>query len=106
MNLPTLAMELLATAGAAPAGRAAQTLLPGAGAALKQTAMALMAGAALADHESPGAATLQVLHGTVRLSAGEDEWTLDAGDHASIPPVRHGLAAVSDSVVLITVAQI
>jgi quercetin dioxygenase-like cupin family protein len=105
VSLPALATELLAAAESASAGRAARTLVPGAGAQLKQTVMALTAGAALADHDSPGAATLQVLKGTVRLSAGQQEVQLDVGDYAAIPPTRHGLVAVDDAVVLITVAQ-
>ena len=105
VSLPAVAIELLDAARSASAGRAARTLVPGAGAALKQTVMALTAGAALADHDSPGAATLQVLTGTVRLSAGEEEVQLDAGDHAAIPDTRHGLVALVDAVVLITVAQ-
>ena len=104
VSLADLETELLAAAKSASSGRAARTLIPGGGAPLKQTVMALTAGSALADHDSPGAATLQVLKGTVRLSAGQQELQLDAGDHVAIPPERHGLAAVDDSVVLITVA--
>jgi len=81
-------------------------LTPGAGAALKQTLLALAAGRSLADHESPGAATLQVLLGGVRLTAGgQEDLELHVGDHAPIPPVRHGLDALDDAVVLISVAQ-
>ena len=38
----------------APAGRAALTLGPGAGAPLKQTLLALRGGVQLADHDAPG----------------------------------------------------
>lgn len=105
VHLPATARDLLAKARSAGAGRAARTLTPGAGAALKQTLLALVAGRTLADHESPGDATIQVLAGRVRLTGGGAERVLAAGDHASIPPVRHGLASFEDAVVLISVAQ-
>lgn len=106
INLPKAAAQLLESAQASHAGRAGHTLTPGAGAALKQTLLALAAGRSLADHESPGAATLQVLLGGVRLTAGgQEDLELHVGDHAPIPPVRHGLDALDDAVVLISVAQ-
>lgn len=104
-NLPDVAAELLEVARTSHAGRAGRTLIPGAGAPLKQTVMALVAGESLADHESPGAATLQVLAGAVRLTGGGEALELQAGDHAAIPPVRHGLVALDDAVVLISVGQ-
>lgn len=105
VNLPDAAAELLEVARTSHAGRAGRTLIPGAGAPLKQTLMALVAGQSLADHESPGAATLQVLAGAVRLTGGGEAIELQAGDHAPIPPVRHGLVALDDAVVLISVGQ-
>lgn len=104
VNLPAAGAALLETARAASAGRAGRTLTPGAGAALKQTLLALVAGQSLDDHDSPGAATLQVLQGTVRLTGG-GVVELHEGDHAPIPPVRHGLEAVEDAVLLLSVAQ-
>ncbi|WP_370324206.1 cupin [Euzebya sp.] len=102
--LPAAVDAVLAEARDARSGRAARTLVPGAGAPLKQTLLALTAGTVLADHESPGAATIQVLRGEVRLTSGEGPQVLDAGALAPIPPMRHGLAANDDAVVLITVA--
>lgn len=104
INLPAAAQELLGNARTSSAGRAGRTLTPGAGAPLKQTLLALAAGQRLGDHASPTAATLQVLVGAVRLTAGSDEVDLHTGDHASIPPVRHGLEALDDTVVLLSVA--
>jgi quercetin dioxygenase-like cupin family protein len=105
-DLPKAAARVLETARASDAGRAGHTLTPGAGAALKQILLALVAGRSLDDHESPGAATLQVLIGRVRLTAGGQEGVeLRTGDHAPIPHVRHGLDALDDAVVLISVAQ-
>jgi quercetin dioxygenase-like cupin family protein len=71
-NLGAAATQLLERAAAAPAGRAALTLVPGAGAPLKQTLLALRGGVQLAEHDAPGAATLQVLQGRVRLVTSEE----------------------------------
>ena len=106
VNRPQAAATLLRTARTTPAGRAGRTLTPGAGAALKQSLLALVAGRSLADHESPAAATLQVISGTVRLTGGgPHDVELRAGDQAAIPPVRHGLEALEDTVVLLSVAH-
>lgn len=105
VDLQAAAAELLGTARASKAGRAARTLTPGAGAALKQALLALVDGQRLADHDSPTAATLQVLVGAVRLTGGGEDIDLRAGEHAPIPPVRHGLQALGDAVVLLSVAQ-
>ncbi len=103
-SLPQLASELLAKAAASSAGRAAQTLYGGQKHSLRQTVIALADGQGLDDHESPGEATLQVLQGRVRLTAGESVWEGGAGEHVLIPPQRHGLAALEPSVFLLTVA--
>src|SRR5437762_11448920 len=58
-NLAAAAAELLERAAAAPAGRAALTLVSGAGAPLKLTLLALWGGVHLAEHDAPGAATLR-----------------------------------------------
>ena len=72
--------------------------------ALRQTLVALASGHELAEHNSPGEATLQVLRGHVRLIAGDDTWDGAAGDQITIPPVRHALEALEDSAVLLTVS--
>jgi quercetin dioxygenase-like cupin family protein len=53
----------LAEARQAHSGRAAYTLHGGHAHELRQTMMALLAGRQLAEHESPGESTLQVLQG-------------------------------------------
>ena len=73
--------------------------------ALRETVIALLAGHELNDHESPGEATLQVLRGRVRVSSDEDSWEGGVGEHVIIPPERHGVAALEDSVVLLTVVK-
>jgi quercetin dioxygenase-like cupin family protein len=69
---------------------------------LRQTLLALSAGTSLAEHDSPGEATLYVLIGRVRLQAGGDCWDGRDGDLITIPPARHELHAFEDAAVLLT----
>jgi quercetin dioxygenase-like cupin family protein len=57
----------------------------------------------LAGHEAPGAATLQVLRGRVRLVASDKRWELGEADHIQIPPT-HRLESMKDAAILLTVA--
>ena len=104
-SLTALAEEQMAVAHESHSGRAAHTVYGGQEHELRQTVIALVSGHELAEHESPGEATLQVLRGRVRLSCGDDSWEGASGDYAVIPPARHGLAALEDSVVLLTVVK-
>lgn len=104
MDLTALQEELLARARAASARRAAHTVHGGDG-MLRQTALALLAGAELAEHDSPPEATLQVLSGRIRLNGRGRHWELRAGELAPIPPERHSVAAIEDSVFLLTVRR-
>jgi quercetin dioxygenase-like cupin family protein len=103
-SLTTLADQQLAAAREASSGRSAVTVYGGREHDLRQTLIALAADQTLGEHEAPGEATLQVLRGTVRLSAGDDHWDGREGDHTAIPPARHDLHALTDAVVLLTVA--
>jgi quercetin dioxygenase-like cupin family protein len=103
-HVPTLADAVLAEARQSQAGRAGRTLTPGAGLPLTQTLLALVAGVTLNEHESPGAATVHVLQGRLRLDAGGEELELGTGDHASIPAMRHSVTSLEDAVALLTVA--
>lgn len=102
-SLTALTEDLLAQARAASSGRSAHTVHGGHEHSLRQTVLALAAGFALGEHDSPGEATLQVLAGRVRLRAGEESVEAAAGDYLLIPPTRHDLAAIEDSVVLLSV---
>jgi quercetin dioxygenase-like cupin family protein len=103
-SLPRLAEQQLATAKDSPHGRSALTVHGGRDHDLRQTLIALAGGAHLQDHESPGEASLQVLQGEVRVTADADTWTGLAGDYLVLPSERHALEAVTDAVVLLTVA--
>lgn len=73
---------------------------------LRQTLIALRAGERLDDHENPGEATVHVLRGRVRLTAGTVSGEAGEGDLLPVPDARHSLTAVDDSVVLLTVAKL
>jgi len=105
VSLTALTAEKLAEAQKSHSGRAAHTIHGGHTHELRQTVLALLAGHDLSEHESPGEATLQVLRGHVRLSAGDDAWDGKTGDYVAIPAQRHALHAVEDSVVMLTVLK-
>lgn len=104
-SLTALVRHHLETATTAASGRSAHTVFGGHEHVLRQTLIALRAGSNLDEHESPGDATLQVLHGRVTLVAGENRWNGSPGDLMTIPDSRHALEAVEDSVVLLTVGK-
>ena len=103
IDLEALADELLGKATSEHSGRAGSTL-PHPVDGLRQTVIALRAGADLGEHESPGAASLMVLRGRVRLVAGEESLELRGHQVSPIPDRRHSLHADEDSVVLLSVA--
>ncbi len=103
-SLRQLTEEHLATARDHASGRSAVTVHGGREHHLKQTLIALAGGRSLGEHESPGEATLHVLHGRVRLHAGDETWEGEPGDFVHVPPERHDLEALEDSAVLLSVA--
>lgn len=104
-SLTALARQKLDAARGASSGRAAETVYGGHEHVLRQTLVALTAGQRLDEHENPGESTLQVLQGRVRLEATTTTWEGSPGDLLIIPPARHALEALEDSVVLLTVAK-
>lgn len=100
---------LLEQARTETSGRASNSLIHGE--RQRAVLMGLTAGSTLAEHDAPTAASLQVVTGHARLFiAGDDagdgaapEWLLEDGDLVAIPQARHGVDAISDTILLLTV---
>jgi quercetin dioxygenase-like cupin family protein len=105
-SLQAMARELLERARDSGGGRAAATVIGGHEKVLRQTVIAMVKGAVLGEHESPGEASVHVLAGRVRLSAGEHSWECRQGDLLVVPGSSHNLEALADSAVLLTVAKL
>jgi quercetin dioxygenase-like cupin family protein len=105
LSLEATARELLEKARSGSGGRAATTVIGGHEKVLRQTVIAMVGGASLAEHESPGEASVHVLSGRVRLSAGQHSWDGRHGDLLTVPDAPHSLEALEDSAVLLTVAK-
>ncbi|KUI11567.1 LuxR family transcriptional regulator [Mycobacterium sp. GA-1285] len=104
-SLTALTREQLETARAAKSGRSAHTVYGGHEHSLRQTLIALTGGSELTEHETNGEATLQVLRGRVRLTQETANWEGSEGDHIVVPKSRHGLQALEDSAILLTVSN-
>jgi len=104
LDLHAAADELLAEAEKLNAGRSGRTMTPGQGSALKQTLLALTAGQKLQEHVAPGPITLLGIRGTCLFTRGDEAVTLTDGMWVACPDGPHALEAITDTVVLITVA--
>ncbi|MFJ2032913.1 LuxR family transcriptional regulator [Streptosporangium sp. NPDC087985] len=105
LSLDALVREHLERAAAASTGRSAETVYGGHEHVLRQTLLALTAGAVLAEHDSPGEATLLVLRGRLRLHSGGTFWEGRTGDLLVIPQARHSVEALEDTGFLLSVAK-
>jgi quercetin dioxygenase-like cupin family protein len=105
LSLDALARHLLGQAADAEGGRTAQTVMGGHERVLRQTVIAMVKDAVLAEHANPGEATVHVLRGRVVLKAGDQSWEGRDGDMIIVPDAPHSLQAKQDSAVLLTVAK-
>lgn len=105
LSLDARVREHLERARTSSTDRSSETVYGGHEHVLRQTLIALRAGAELSEHENPGEATVLVLRGRVRLNAGEESWEGMAGDLLIVPDSKHSLVALEDSAALLTVAK-
>lgn len=103
VNIPDEQQRLMTTARTAHARRAGRTLYHGDG--LRQTMVALLNGTELAEHESPLEAFLHVLQGEVVIRGDNRHWQIEAGELLPVPPERHSVTALEDSVITLTVLR-
>jgi quercetin dioxygenase-like cupin family protein len=100
-DLTTLIHSTLEAARANPHGRHGDLLLRDGH--LRQSIIGLTDGARLADHNAPPAATLQVLQGSLEVTAGSGtDQRLGVGELVQLTKERHGVLALEDSVFLLT----
>lgn len=105
VDLGTLTEELFGVAETASSGRGMHVFRAVPGGSLSQVLLVLRQGRELSEHENPGEALLHVLRGRVRLTAGVEACDLSADEHIVIPQQRHGLLALEDAAVLLTIAK-
>jgi quercetin dioxygenase-like cupin family protein len=105
VSLDAVARQQLERAAGSSSGRSAETVYGGHEHALRQTVIAMTAGVELAEHETPGEATVHVLSGRVELIGQEASWSGRDGDLIVVPEHRHSLRAIESSAVLLTVVK-
>jgi quercetin dioxygenase-like cupin family protein len=102
ISLDAVAREQLEAARRSSASRASVTVVGGHERVMRQTVVAMTAGAVLAEHVNPGEASVYVISGRVEVRAGDDRWEARTGDLVEIPPARNSLHAIHDCAVLLT----
>lgn len=98
-NVDDLVERHLAAARADAHGRSAEVVVHDG--PLRQTVLALSAGTELGEHNSPPAASVLVLHGSIRVTALDGEVVL-AGQLRVLTHQRHSVVALEDSAFLLT----
>ncbi|ASK65789.1 hypothetical protein CFK39_08000 [Brachybacterium avium] len=68
---------------------------------LRQTIIALLQGMRLSEHNSPPAASIQMIRGRVKVT-GQETVTLETGTIEELTHHRHSVEALDDSVFLLT----
>lgn len=100
-NLDELTAAHLAAARADTHGRSAELILRHG--VLRQSIIAMREGAELAEHNSPDAASIQMLLGRVIITAIDDaDVEVSAGTLQVLTDHRHAVRALADSVFLLT----
>jgi quercetin dioxygenase-like cupin family protein len=100
-DLAALTEKHLAAALAAPNGRSTELIVHDH--QLRQTVIALADGQALSEHNAPPAATIQVLSGSVQVTArGGGDVVVREGELAQLIHERHGVLALEDTAFLLT----
>lgn len=100
-NLEKLAAAHLEAARANPHGRSAELILRDG--VLRQSVIAMCEGAELAEHNSPDAASIQVLTGRLLITSQDDrDVETTAGNLDVLTHHRHAVRALADSVFLLT----
>jgi quercetin dioxygenase-like cupin family protein len=100
-DLAALTRTHLAAARAASNGRSTELLVHDH--QLRQTVIALAERQALSEHNAPPATTIQVLLGSVRVTARDDvDDVVRVGELAQVTHERHAVEALEDAVFLLT----
>jgi quercetin dioxygenase-like cupin family protein len=104
-SLQALADGLLRHALSGSSRRGTRTVNRGHPRSPGQAMIALGCGQRLEEHGNRGEATVQVLRGRVRVTAGDDVTHGAAGQLLMVPDGRSTVTALEDTVVLLTVAE-
>lgn len=98
--------ELGEAASQAANGRTARMLYGGPTSTLTQTVIAMREGSRLAEHESPGEATMLVLRGRLRVSTASGAGDATEGELLVLPTEVHAVEALTDAAFLLTAAKV
>lgn len=103
IDLTLKTQQLYETARTAVARRAGSTVYRGDG--VRQTLVVILAGEEMAEHESPQEGFVHVMEGKIRLDGYQRSWEIEAGQLLPVPPEKHSVMALEDSILTITVLR-